>query len=94
MGEYTLSDKTVKLAYIGSGVPKRADMVSVVRCRDCTLYDGEGYGCSYGRGDDADGFCAWGVRKENFVTCKCGEDIEAVGEIQTCPRCGRKVVVE
>lgn len=36
----------------------------IVRCRDCTAYDGEGYGCSYGRGDDPDGFCAWGERRE------------------------------
>jgi len=36
----------------------------VVRCRDCTVYDGEGYGCSYGRGDEPDGFCSWGERKE------------------------------
>lgn len=36
----------------------------VVHCRDCTAYDGEGYRCSYGRGDDPDGFCAWGERHE------------------------------
>lgn len=36
----------------------------IVRCRDCAVYDGEGYGCSYGRGDDPDGFCAWGVRRD------------------------------
>lgn len=36
----------------------------LVRCRDCTVYDGEGCGCSYGRGDDPDGFCKWGVRRD------------------------------
>ena len=38
-----------------------------------------------------DGFCAWGT-KTDFVTCKCGEDIERIGRIQTCPSCGRKVM--
>lgn len=40
---------------------------------------------------EPDGFCAWGTKTE-FVTCKCGEDIERIDRIQTCPSCGAKVV--
>ena len=57
--------------------PKRADMVVVVRCRDCkhatpdtsgrSYYEGMLW-CSELGGDDSmpvehDGFCAWGCRK-------------------------------
>ena len=34
---------------------------------------------------------AWNTRTE-WVTCKCGEDIERFGRIQVCPSCGRKVI--
>lgn len=27
-----------------------------------------------------------------FVTCKCGEEIEAFGRIRTCPSCGRRLM--
>lgn len=38
-----------------------------------------------------DGIEAWNTRVE-FVTCKCGEDIEAFGRVQTCPSCGRRLM--
>ena len=71
MREFTVSDKNVKLTYIGSGVPKRADMVSVVRCRDCRNFERD---CKQGDRDaywcakvmlyvEPDGFCAWGERR-------------------------------
>jgi hypothetical protein len=50
---------------------KKADMVSVVRCKDCeymerqTTYDGSlnWFLCShFKRPTRCDGFCAWGVR--------------------------------
>lgn len=73
----------------------------IVRCRDCTssfISDTQVFMCSTPCGDSLhgstyaspNGFCAWGNRVE-FVTCKCGQDIEAVGEMQVCPSCGRKV---
>ena len=67
----------------------------IVRCRDCKHYTDDEveykHYCNEWCGQvKPDGFCAWGNRVE-FVTCKCGEDIEAVGEIQVCPSCGRKV---
>ena len=58
MGEYVTFDQ------LREELRKKPDLVEVVRCRDCAVYDGEGYGCSYGRGDDPDGFCAWGERRE------------------------------
>lgn len=27
-----------------------------------------------------------------FVTCKCGEELERLGRVQTCPACGRRVI--
>ena len=54
------------------------DLVNVVRCRDCVRYDPrDGFGCSMlGKWNEAtrgfvacdmgaDGFCAWGVRRES-----------------------------
>lgn len=52
----------------------RYGWVHVVRCRDCTVYNGEGYGCSYGRGDDPDGFCAWGTPKNSETTPKAMDE--------------------
>lgn len=51
---------------------KRADLVAVVRCRDCTRADWYGaagvgmFRCAvHGwTGDNSDGFCAWGERKD------------------------------
>ncbi len=51
---------------------KRADLVAVVRCRDCRYHvifetwnpKGEKHHCnSFGQDTDADGFCAWGERR-------------------------------
>lgn len=50
--------------------PKACDMVAVVRCRDCAYFDDEGeFGqwCTqldFGKKEIADGFCAWGVRRD------------------------------
>lgn len=73
----------------------------IVRCRDCKHYvrdtepidPGWPMMCEDTGRDmvEPDGFCAWGT-KTDFVTCKCGEDIERIGRIQTCPSCGRKVM--
>jgi len=73
------------------------ELPSIVRCRDCKHRAGANVQAVV---SDLcmwldiivkpDGFCAWGNRVE-FVTCKCGQDIEAVGEMQVCPSCGRKV---
>ena len=70
MSELTVSDKNVRIAYIGSGVPKRADMMSVVRCRDCKKYTDDemeyfNYCDEFGQQVEPDGFCAWGKRREN-----------------------------
>lgn len=68
----------------------------IVRCRDCKFSPDDGQTCERD-GDEfnvtlvrPDGFCAWG--ESAWVTCKCGEDIERIGRIQTCPSCGRKVM--
>lgn len=73
----------------------------VVRCRDCKFYqpkEGAMLSCKFEYHDftqwklaEPDGFCAWGERDMEWVTCKCGEDIERRDRIQTCPSCGRKV---
>lgn len=70
----------------------------IVRCRDCKHYRAWIKGAKpecWANGEpfdvEPDGFCAWGTKTE-FVTCKCGEDIERIGRIQTCPSCGRKVM--
>ena len=68
----------------------------IVRCRDCAYRgwsDAGGHFCARGIGLTVkpDGFCAWGT-KDDFVTCKCGEDIERHDRIQICPSCGRKVM--
>lgn len=76
----------------------------IVRCRDCKHgykadLSGNWYECMKpdGNGDYArwevehDGFCAWGTKTE-FVTCKCGEELERLGRVQTCPACGRRVI--
>jgi len=78
-------------------VCKAMDSAQIVRCRDCRFSPDDGQTCERD-GDEfnvtlvrPDGFCAWGTKTE-FVTCKCGEDIERIGRIQTCPSCGRKVM--
>lgn len=68
----------------------------VVRCRDCAYRgwsDAGGHFCARGIGLTVkpDGFCAWGNRVD-FVTCKCGEELERLGRVQTCPSCGRRVM--
>ena len=69
----------------------------IVRCRDCRHFKpGEeeppvDWCCYFHDEVTPLGFCAWGTKTE-FVTCKCGEDIERIGRIQTCPSCGRKVM--
>lgn len=50
-----------------AGPPMRADLVLVVRCRDCRFSLAHGHGC--GRNQDIydaepDGFCAWGRRAD------------------------------
>lgn len=74
----------------------------IVRCKDCKHYEKHGSFAMCmlpdGDGDYAcwivapDGFCAWGERDVEWVTCKCGEDIERHDRIQTCPSCGRRVM--
>lgn len=47
--------------------PKAADMVAVVRCRDCKHYDDYLGSCMrrYTHfATEPDGFCAWAVRRE------------------------------
>lgn len=69
----------------------------VIRCRDCRHFKkGEEEPpvdwCDWFHDEVTPlGFCAWGTKTE-FVTCKCGEDIERIGRIQTCPSCGRRVM--
>lgn len=53
-------------------------------CTEC------GSGTDY-FGTEAEAIEAWNTRVD-FVTCKCGEEIEAFGRVQTCPSCGRKVM--
>lgn len=52
---------------IKEGPPKRADLVAVVRCKDCKYsYDGvDSWCCSYG-------VCAGCIVPGDFY-CKCGE---------------------
>lgn len=70
---------------------------NVVRCRDCRHFKkGEeeqpiDWCCYFHDEVTPLGFCAWGT-KTDFVTCKCGEDIERIGRIQTCPSCGRRLM--
>lgn len=77
------------------------ELKRIDRCRDCK----HKYGCVHlievqqedGDGDmirckaSPDGYCWWGERAA-FVTCKCGEEIEAFGRVQTCPSCGRRLM--
>ena len=69
----------------------------IVRCRDCSHFKkGEeeqpiDWCCYFHDEVTPLGFCAWGKKME-FVTCKCGEDIERIDRIQTCPSCGRVVM--
>jgi predicted RNA-binding Zn-ribbon protein involved in translation (DUF1610 family) len=69
----------------------------IVRCRDCRHFKpGEeeppvDWCCYFHDEVTPLGFCAWGTKTE-FVTCKCGEDIERIDRIQTCPSCGRVVM--
>lgn len=30
--------------------------------------------------------------EDDFVTCKCGEELEAFGRVRTCPSCGRRLM--
>lgn len=73
------------------------DLDEIVRCRDCAYRgwsDSGGHFCARGIGLTVkpDGFCAWGERDMEWVTCKCGEDIERHDRIKVCPSCGRKVM--
>lgn len=72
----------------------------IVRCRDCDDFDPRDEECG-GRNwcermsfeVTPDGFCAWGERRESeWLTCKCGEEIELGDrESAVCPSCGRMV---
>ena len=70
MTHYFMRDEKNR-KWVEVGTPKPADMVSVVRCRDCKYYitNADGYGghyftCSYFDSElievEPDGFCAWG----------------------------------
>lgn len=69
----------------------------IVRCKDCRHFKaGEEQPpvdwCYYFHDEVTPlGFCAWGNRVE-FVTCKCGEELERFGRVQTCPSCGRRLM--
>lgn len=72
----------------------------VVRCRDCGKWDAEGephaihperHWCDeLARYVEPDGFCKWGEHRGDWVTCKCGEEIEATSGWVVCPSCGRR----
>lgn len=70
----------------------------IVRCKDCRHFKkGEeeqpiDWCCYFHDEVTPHGFCAWGERDMEWVTCKCGEDIERADRVQTCPSCGRKVM--
>lgn len=58
--------------WVEVGTPKLADMVSVVRCRDCKHYERDKCCELFVFADDRishvydqDGFCAWGERGES-----------------------------
>ena len=69
----------------------------IVRCRDCEYADSDCMVC-YRSGDIGDdvyypeitpnGFCSWGKREPEWLTCKCGHEMETDG---ICPMCGRYV---
>ncbi len=68
----------------------------IVRCKDCYESEKDEDGdlwCPYlKRYASPSDFCAWGWKDDGFVTCKCGEEIEAFGRVQTCPSCGRRLM--
>ena len=68
MTHYFMRDEKNR-KWVEVGTPKPADMVSVVRCRDCRFYEETGncnwFECSCGMLAEVtpDGFCAWGERE-------------------------------
>ena len=73
MTHYFMRDEKNR-KWVEVGTPKPADMVSVVRCRDCKHYEeiDEMFGfdntCKWWAEQpvvEPDGFCAWGVRRES-----------------------------
>ncbi len=68
----------------------------IIRCKECEYREKDADGdlwCSYlKRHVNPSDFCAWGWKDDGFVTCKCGEEIEAFGRIRTCPSCGRRLM--
>ncbi len=97
--EYIITIDESKADPLG-GIPVK-DRREVVRCRDCKHCDNHDDwlmcqlpDCDGGYANwmvEPDGFCAWGT-KTDFVTCKCGEDIERLDRIQVCPSCGRRLM--
>lgn len=73
---------------------KEKHLAKIVRCKECEYREKDPDGdpwCGYlKRHVNPSDFCSWGW-KDDFVTCKCGEDIERHDRIQTCPSCGRVV---
>lgn len=96
MSEYIITDEQIAENQRLHG-KKLLVMPEIVRCRDCRHFKkGEeeqpiDWCCYFHDEVTPLGFCAWGT-KTDFVTCKCGEEIERIGRIQTCPSCGRKVM--
>ena len=107
MSEYIISDEQLGLIRDFATVCVEGEKLPrIVRCRDCYHYRdiSTKHARSGGIGTcdlglewtdlysivEPSGFCAWGTKTE-FVTCKCGEDIERIDRIQICPSCGRKV---
>ena len=94
MNDYIITCDDEVARWVGNDVES---MREIVRCRDCRHFKkGEeeqpiDWCCYFHDEVTPLGFCAWGTKTE-FVTCKCGEDIERIGRIQTCPSCGRKVM--
>ena len=44
-----------------------ADVVEVVRCKDCTEWDKDEYECSHWYGFREDDYCSYGARKDGGV---------------------------
>lgn len=98
MSEYIISNEQLGLIRDFATVCVEGEKLPrIVRCRNCRHFKkGEeeqpiDWCCYFHDEVTPLGFCAWGTKTE-FVTCKCGEDIERIGRIQTCPSCGRKVM--
>lgn len=97
MSEYIINlegelGMALAVACAGAGFARE----EIVRCRDCMRYSLDDYGntwCAYvASAVQPDDFCAWGEPRGDWLTCKCGEDIEAPSGRAVCPSCGRTVM--